>query len=130
MLGAEAEVALRLDLAEDLLVAADPIQLQQVVINLIRNAVEAVAGAPRREVLVVLRAAGDEVELSVADSGPGIAPEMMDSLFEAFISSKPDGMGVGLSISRTIVETHGGTMSVANEAAGGACFRILLPLAA
>lgn len=129
MLGVEAEVALRLDLADGLLVAADPIQLQQVVINLIRNAAEAVAGLARQEVLVAMRAADNAVELSVEDSGPGIAPAMLDSLFEAFTSSKPDGMGVGLSISRTIVETHGGTLSAANGETGGACFRVILPAA-
>ena len=130
MLGAEAEVALRLDLADGLLVAADPVQLQQVLINLIRNAVEAVAGMARREVLVAMRGAAGLVELRVEDSGPGIAPEMMDSLFEAFTSSKPDGMGVGLSISRTIVEAHGGTLSAANGETSGACFRVILPAAA
>ena len=130
MLGAGAEVALRLDLADGLLVAADPIQLQQVLINLIRNAVEAVAGVARREVLVAMCAGAGTIELRVEDSGPGIAPEMMGSLFEAFVSSKPDGMGVGLSISRTIVEAHGGTLSAANKESGGACFRVTLPLAA
>jgi two-component system sensor kinase FixL len=130
MLGAEAEVALRLDLADGLLVAADPIQLQQVLINLIRNAVEAVTGMKRREVLVAMRAGTGIIELRVEDSGPGIAPAMMDNLFEAFTSSKPDGMGVGLSISRTIVETHGGTLAAANKEGGGACFRVTLPLTA
>jgi two-component system sensor kinase FixL len=130
MLGVEAEVDLRLDLADDLLVAADPIQIQQVVINLIRNAVEAVIPATRREVLVSLRAAGSALELRVADSGPGIRPEMMGSLFEAFASSKPGGMGVGLSISRTIVEAHEGSLSATNRRGGGACFLVVLPLAA
>jgi len=129
MHGPAGEGSLRLDLADGLLVAADPIQLQQVAINLIRNAVEAVAGAARQEVRVVLAAADGGVALRVEDSGPGIAPEMMDSLFEAFVSSKPDGMGVGLSISRTIVETHGGTVSAANAAEGGACFLVTLPTA-
>lgn len=129
MLGAETEVALRLDLADGLLVAADPVQLQQVLINLIRNAVEAVAGMARREVLVTMRAGSSLIELRIEDSGPGIAPAMMDNLFEAFTSSKPDGMGVGLSISRTIVEAHGGSLAAANKEGGGACFRVTLPLA-
>ena len=129
-LGADAGVALDLDLAEGLAVAVDPIQLQQVALNLIRNAVEAVADAPRREVRVALHAAGGNVALSVEDSGPGIPPGMMDRLFEAFASSKPDGMGVGLSISRTIVEAHEGSLSAENRAEGGACFRVTLPLAA
>jgi two-component system sensor kinase FixL len=129
MLGARAEIALRFDLADALLVAVDPIQIQQVVINLIRNAVEAVLEAPRREIFVSTRAAAGAVQLCVEDTGPGIPPAMMDALFEAFISSKPDGMGVGLSISRTIVEAHGGTLSAANREAGGACFRVTLPAA-
>ena len=130
MIGADPAIALRLDLADGLTVAADPIQLQQVVINLIRNAVEAVRDAPRREIGVFARATGDEMTLGIDDSGPGIPPEMLGRLFEAFVSSKPDGMGVGLSISRTIVEAHGGTLAAANGAAGGACFRVNLPLAA
>jgi two-component system sensor kinase FixL len=130
MLGADAQAALRLDLAENLLVAVDPIQIQQVIINLIRNALEAVRGAARQEVILSTRVAAGAVALRVEDSGPGIAPEMMDLLFEAFISSKPNGMGVGLSISRTIIEAHEGTLAAANREGGGACFCITLPLAA
>lgn len=129
MLGVDG-VVLNLDLADGLLVAVDPIQLQQVVINLVRNAADALAAAPLREVRLAARAAGDAVELEVEDNGPGIPPAMMDTLFEAFASSKPDGMGVGLSISRTIVEAHGGTLSAANRPEGGACFRVSLPAAA
>ena len=129
MLGAGAEVALHFDLADGLRVAADPIQIQQVVINLIRNAVEAVRDAPRREISVSARALGRNVELRVDDSGPGIAPAIMESLFEAFVSSKPDGMGVGLSISRTIIEAHEGSLSAVNRETGGASFRVTLPLA-
>ena len=130
VLGADPGVALDLDLAEGLVVAVDPIQLQQVALNLIRNAVEAVTDAPRREIRVAMRALGRVTELTVEDSGPGIPPEMMDRLFEAFASSKPDGMGVGLSISRTIVEAHEGSLSAENLESGGACFVVTLPLAA
>jgi two-component system sensor kinase FixL len=129
MLGAEEQVVSRFDLADDVLVAVDPIQIQQVVINLIRNAVEAVLDAPRREILVSTRAVDGVVEIRIDDSGYGIAPEMMDSLFESFVSSKPDGMGVGLSISRTIVESHEGKLSASNREAGGASFCVALPLA-
>jgi C4-dicarboxylate-specific signal transduction histidine kinase len=129
MLGSEARIALHFDLADGLRVAADPIQLQQVVINLIRNAVEAVLDSPRREIVIATRAAGNAVELTVADSGPGIPPEMLDSLFEAFASSKPDGMGVGLSISRTIIEAHEGSLSATNRKKGGATFCVTLPAA-
>lgn len=130
MLGADPGVTLDLDLAEGLVVAVDPIQLQQVALNLIRNAVEAVTDAPRREIRVSMRALGRVAELTVEDSGPGIPAEMTDRLFEAFASSKPDGMGVGLSISRTIVEAHEGSLSATNRADGGARFRVILPAAA
>ncbi len=129
MLGSDAGIAHRFDLADNVRVAVDPIQLQQVVINLVRNAVEAVLDAPRREIIVVARTAGRTVELRVDDSGPGIAPQLNDRLFEAFVSSKPDGMGIGLSISRTIIEAHGGSLSAANREGGGASFRVTLPLA-
>jgi two-component system sensor kinase FixL len=129
MSGAEARIEARFDLADGVLVSVDPIQLQQVVINLVRNAVEAVEDAPRREILVATKAAGGIAEIRVDDSGPGIAREMMDSLFDSFVSSKTDGMGVGLSISRTIVEAHEGKLSAANRDGGGASFRVTLPLA-
>jgi two-component system sensor kinase FixL len=129
MLGDDPAVALRFDLADGLCVAGDSVQIQQVIINLVRNAVEAMADSPRRELLVSARAVAGTVALHVEDSGPGIPAEMMDHLFEAFISSKPDGMGVGLSISRTIVEAHGGTLSAVNRDDGGASFRLTLPLA-
>ncbi len=130
MLGVDSPIGPRFDLADALLVAVDPIQLQQVVINLIRNAVEAVAGAPRPDILVSAQRSAAGVEIRIEDSGPGIPPEMMDILFEAFASSKPDGMGVGLSISRTIIEAHNGTLWAANREEGGACFCVTLPPAA
>ena len=129
MLGAEDRVTLRFDLADDVMVSVDAIQIQQVVINLIRNAVEAVTDAPRREIWVSSRAAGGVAEIRVDDSGGGIGPEMVDSLFDSLASSKPDGMGVGLSICRTIVEAHEGKLSAANRAGGGASFCVTLPLA-
>jgi two-component system sensor kinase FixL len=103
--------------------------MQQVVINLIRNAVDAVSGAPVREIWVSTRVVGAMVEIRVDDSGEGIDPAMMDSLFDSFVSSKPGGMGVGLSISRTIVESHEGVLSAVNREGGGASFRVALPRA-
>ncbi|MBV9881473.1 MAG: GHKL domain-containing protein, partial [Sphingomonadaceae bacterium] len=129
MLGVDERIVSRFDLAENILVAVEPIQIQQVVINLIRNAVEAVLDSPQRELQVSTKAADGMVEIRVDDSGPGIPLERMDSLFEAGVSAKPDGMGVGLSISRTIVEAHEGKLSAANREKGGASFRILLPVA-
>jgi two-component system, LuxR family, sensor kinase FixL len=109
-------------------ISADPVQFQQVMINLIRNAAEAVETAPRREVTIATVNRGSGVEIRVDDSGPGIAPELMANVFDAFVSSKPGGMGVGLAISRTIVEAHGGRISAANGAAGGASFRLYFPV--
>jgi two-component system sensor kinase FixL len=129
MLGADEKVVARFDLADDVLVSVDPIQIQQVVINLVRNAVEAVLYTSRREILVSTRAVNGIAEIRVDDSGYGIAPGMMDSLFESFVSSKPGGMGVGLSISRTIVESHEGKLSAVNCKGGGASFCVALPMA-
>jgi two-component system sensor kinase FixL len=129
MLGAERQVILCFDLAEDVLVSADPIQIQQVFINLIRNAAEAVMDSPHREIRVSSRAIDGVVEIRIDDSGRGIKPGMMDMLFESFTSSKPGGMGVGLSISRTIVEAHDGKLSAVNREGGGASFCVTLPLA-
>lgn len=103
-------------------VRVDRIQIQQVMINLVRNAVEAMAGCQRREVTIVTRPAGAMIEIEVADTGPGIPPETMDSLFSEFMTTKSEGMGLGLPISRTIVEAHGGAIRAENRPEGGAAF--------
>ncbi|HEX9932630.1 MAG TPA: PAS domain S-box protein [Allosphingosinicella sp.] len=109
------------------LVLADKVQVQQVILNLIRNAIDAMAEAPRRELLIRAAPAPDGmVEVSVEDSGPGIAPEVLDQLFQPFITTKRDGMGVGLSISRTIIEAHGGRIWAEPGAGCGAAFRFTL----
>lgn len=109
-------------------VRADRVQIQQVLINLIRNAVEAMANSPVRKVTVSSRALGqDLVEIRVADTGPGIAAEHMDSLFSQFMTTKTEGMGIGLPISRTIVEAHGGKIWADNREGGGAVFCFTLP---
>jgi two-component system sensor kinase FixL len=112
-----------------LFVEADPVQIQQVLINLLRNAVEAVAGRPERRLRIVARRQGDSVEVVVSDSGAGIAPEQRPSLFEPFQSTKPSGMGVGLSICRTIVEAHQGRIWAAEGEEAGAAFCFTLPAA-
>jgi two-component system sensor kinase FixL len=108
-------------------VIADRVQIQQVILNLIRNAIEAMEGLPRRELLISTEPADDNmVAISIADSGTGLAPEILPKLFEPFISTKPHGMGVGLSISRTIVEAHGGVISAKPNPGGGTVFRLTL----
>ena len=111
-------------------VEADRIQVQQVLINLVRNAVQAMADQPRREILISARRGGHWlVEIAVSDTGPGIPAERMDNLFTPFNSSKAEGLGIGLSICRTIVEAHGGRIWAENLAGGGAAFHFTLPRA-
>jgi two-component system sensor kinase FixL len=109
-------------------VDVDRIQIQQVLINLIRNALQAMEDRPVREVLISTRASGTTAEVSVADTGSGISPEVRDALFSPFQSSKPAGMGIGLSISRTIVEAHGGKIWAEDREGGGTIFRFTLRL--
>jgi two-component system sensor kinase FixL len=109
------------------LVLADRVQIQQVVLNLIRNAVDAMEETKVRDLAVSVVPAGDNlVRVSVADTGLGIAPEITEQLFQPFITTKRDGMGVGLSISRTIVEAHGGRIWVEPNPVGGTIFHFTL----
>jgi PAS domain S-box-containing protein len=106
------------------------IQVQQVIVNLIRNAVEAMADQEPREVTLTTRALDDDsIETAVADIGPGIPDELADQLFKPFVSSKYDGMGLGLSISRSIIEAHNGQLIAAPNPGGGTIFRFTLPSA-
>jgi two-component system sensor kinase FixL len=108
-------------------ILADKVQIQQVLLNLFRNAIESVAQGERRELLVSTRPDGrGMLEVSVADTGPGIDPEIASQLFQPFITTKPQGMGVGLSISRTIIEAHGGQIWTELNPGGGAVFRFTL----
>jgi two-component system sensor kinase FixL len=119
-------VQFRLDPKADQ-VFVDKIQIQQVLLNLIRNAIEAMLEVSERELLVATAAKrGGLVEVSVSDTGPGIAPEIAAQLFQPFVTSKPHGMGVGLSICRTIIESHGGRISAEPSRGGGAVFRFTL----
>jgi two-component system, LuxR family, sensor kinase FixL len=119
-----------LDPAADL-VLADRVQVQQVLINLMRNAIEAMDGAERRELVIsVKRAGGDMVAMSVSDTGPGFGSEARARLFQPFFTTKRQGMGVGLSISRTIIEAHGGEIRAEDNPGGGAMFRFTLPAVA
>jgi two-component system sensor kinase FixL len=125
----EKGVRVRFDLDPDApLVLADRIQVQQVLLNLIRNAIEAMHEALRRELVIATRALPSEelVEVSVADTGSGIAPEVAEQLFQPFVTTKARGMGVGLSICRTIVEAHGGRIHAEPNSEGGTTFRFTL----
>ncbi len=127
----EQGVALRfeLDPAHDLVIV-DRVQIQQVLVNLFRNALEAMAETPRRELTVTnARLADGMIEIVVSDTGTGFAEGVQSKLFQPFFTTKEAGMGVGLSISRTIVEAHGGQLTAESNAAGGATFRLTLPAA-
>jgi two-component system sensor kinase FixL len=112
------------------LVFADKVQIQQVTLNLIRNAIDAMMTSPVRELVIATDVAegdGDVfARVSIADTGPGLDVEIADRLFQPFVTTKPHGMGVGLSISRTIIESHGGRIWVETNANGGATFHFTL----
>lgn len=109
------------------LVLVDKIQIQQVLLNLIRNAAEAMEHASVRNLSVATsKADNDMIEVRVDDTGPGISPEVAGQLFLPFVTTKPQGMGVGLSICRTIIEAHGGRLWVESSPSGGASFRFTL----
>jgi two-component system sensor kinase FixL len=109
-------------------VLADKVQIQQVILNLMRNAIEAMEESERRELVVSAAPAPDSmIRISVADTGSGISPDINAQLFQPFITSKRQGMGVGLSISRTIVESHGGTIAPQPNPSGGTIFSFTLP---
>ncbi len=119
-------VRFQFDPAVDL-VLADKVQIQQVLLNLLRNAVEAMEASQKRELVIATALADDDmVAISVSDTGSGIAPDMTSQLFQPFVTNKRHGMGVGLSISRTIVEAHGGRIAAEPNPAGGTIFRFTL----
>ncbi|WP_298365097.1 PAS domain S-box protein [uncultured Bradyrhizobium sp.] len=110
-------------------IVVDKIQIQQVVLNLVRNAIEAMASSPRRELTVGVTKANGVATFTIADTGPGISPDIADRLFQPFITTKEHGMGVGLSICRTIIESHGGRIDVMPNSGGGTVFQFILPFA-
>jgi signal transduction histidine kinase len=124
-------VSVRTELATGLpCVQGDRVQLQQVILNLILNAVEAMSvvdAGPRELRISTGRDAVDGVLVSVRDSGPGLDPTSVDRLFEAFYTTKPEGMGMGLAICRSIVEAHGGRMWATANEPRGAVFQFTLP---
>jgi two-component system, LuxR family, sensor kinase FixL len=124
----EQNVQLRFNLNPEAdLVLADRVQIQQVLVNLFRNALEAMEHSPRRELMATnLKVADDMIEIVVSDTGTGFQDDVKPNLFQTFFTTKETGMGVGLSISRSIIEAHGGRMWAENNASGGATFRFTL----
>ena len=118
------------ELAPDITtVTVDRVQIQQVLVNLIRNAIDAVAGQEVRDITISTCALDNAmVEVSVADTGPGLSPDIAARLFQAFATTKPAGMGLGLSICRTIVEAHRGHIRAEPRPTGGTVFRFTLPI--
>lgn len=111
-------------------VSIDRVQIQQVLINLMKNAAEAMEGSDRRELTVTIsRVAPDLVQVSVADTGPGISDDMTEKLFQPFVTTKATGMGMGLNICRGIIEAHGGRLWLESNPGGGATFRFNVPVA-
>lgn len=112
-------------------ILGDRVQLQQVVVNLLINSIQAIAAnnSPSREISVETAQSTDKTVLVVRDSGGGIPADDIDKIFDGFFSRKVDGMGMGLAICRSIIEDHGGTISVRNEGARGAVFQVTLPIA-
>jgi len=128
---ASQNVAVRMELAPDLpLISGDRVQLQQVIINLVLNAIEAMQSVTDRPRELLIRSAQDErgVVVTVTDCGVGFAEENVERMFSPFFTTKPSGMGLGLSICRSIVESHGGRLSVVRKEGPGATFQFTLPL--
>ena len=128
-LGTAAEqIDLELDLAAALPpVLIDHVQIQQVVLNLVRNSIDALSDCEARAITVATVPGGDMVEVVVSDNGPGLSSEVRERVFEPFVSTKPDGIGIGLSICRTIVEAHGGRIAVDAGKKHGTGFRFSVP---
>jgi C4-dicarboxylate-specific signal transduction histidine kinase len=115
---------------QNLMVQADPVALDQIVHNLMLNALQALeqVDASQRRLVLSLSTHGDRAELAVADSGPGIPPEVLPRLFEPFFSPRAGGLGLGLSLCESLARGMGGSITAANAPAGGATFRLRLPV--
>jgi signal transduction histidine kinase len=123
------QIALHTELADELpVVIADRIQLQQVVLNLIMNAIEAMVDGGPRKLVVASATDSSDVLVGVRDSGRGLDPQGVSRLFEAFYTTKPAGMGMGLAISRSIIEAHGGRLWASANMPRGAVFQFTLPV--
>jgi two-component system sensor kinase FixL len=123
------EIDLQMDIPPSLpKVPIAPIQIEQVMLNLVRNAIEATSHAARRQVTLHARVTENAVLLAVQDTGKGLNPGVLSSLFEPFVTTKPNGLGMGLHVCKCIVESHGGRITAINHPDGGARFEFSLPL--
>jgi two-component system sensor kinase FixL len=130
LVGTGSRVHVTIDVAPDARDAViDKVQVQQVLLNLMRNAVEAMGDLPRRDLTITTTRGGDRIEVRVADTGPGLAAEVRERLFQPFVTTKPDGMGVGLSVCQTIIESHGGELRAEDGQHGGTVFHFSVPAA-
>jgi two-component system sensor kinase FixL len=123
--GVKVQIGMDPDLPQ---VSVDRVQIQQVLLNLIRNALEAMDNCAARELTLAASAHTDHVLVTVTDTGHGIPPEIEARLFQPFVTTKPEGMGIGLSVCRTIVEAHGGRLWMEPSPAGGSVFHFTLPM--
>jgi two-component system, LuxR family, sensor kinase FixL len=127
------QVKLEAEVPGDLpLVRGDPVHLQQVLLNVILNGMDAINGASRgsrRVSVTALLDGAQTVEIAVSDTGSGIPADKLAHVFDPFFTTKPNGMGMGLPVSRTIIEAHGGRFWAENNSSGGATFRFTLPIA-
>jgi two-component system sensor histidine kinase AtoS len=110
-------------------ITADPMQLRQVFMNLILNAVDAMQGEGALGIKTRSDAASGAVLIEISDTGRGIDESVMDKIFQPFFTTKPRGTGLGLAISKRLIEDHGGTIGIERNPAGGATFKIVLPVA-
>jgi C4-dicarboxylate-specific signal transduction histidine kinase len=128
------QITLGYDIAPELpRVRADALQVQQVILNLVRNAMDAMnddAELETRTLTISARTQAEEVEIAVQDSGPGLAPDVLDQFMHPFFTTKPDGLGLGLSISHSIIETHGGRLWATPNRGPGVTFHFTLPVVA
>jgi signal transduction histidine kinase len=111
------------------MISGDPVLLQQVFVNLLMNAIDAMAETPpaRRRITIKSEVRGSNIEVSVRDTGTGVSTKVISTLFSPFVTTKSQGLGIGLTIARTIVEAHGGTIDDFNNPEGGATFTVALP---
>jgi PAS domain S-box-containing protein len=121
-------IAIRADIDPAGHILVDRVQIQQVIVNLVRNGIEAMEDSPRKELAIALSAQSDSIVVSVSDTGSGVSAEMSKRLFKPFSSTKSHGMGIGLSVCREIVEAHEGRIWAEPREGGGAVFRFTLPI--